>query len=190
MDVKVKVIKKFNEELGSSLKNLKEIEQIHMRLEYDKTKVEEHVSITLIFFHSRKLNDNSTQDTCAFQLSLASSEAPSKIQEAVEEVNQIINCMSQMKSSCKSVCASIEERLQQESKTSELQTIIDDISYLERSSLYLQFVKFIEDLRYEMIMKIKNSMQVLILNVQLLVRNWKYLYFQEMMRPAFLHMLF
>ena len=44
MDVKIKVIKKFNEELGSSLKNLKEIEQIHMKLEYDKNKVEEYVS--------------------------------------------------------------------------------------------------------------------------------------------------
>lgn len=83
-----------------------------------------------------------------FQLSLASSEAPSKIQEAVEEVNQIVKCINDMRESCESVSLSIEERLQQENKTSELQTIIDDITYLERSSLYLQFVKFIEDLRY------------------------------------------
>lgn len=45
MDVKVKVLKKFNEELGSSLNNLKEIERLHMKLEYDKTKVEESVCI-------------------------------------------------------------------------------------------------------------------------------------------------
>lgn len=44
MDVKVKVIKKFNDELGSALKNLKEIERIHIKLEYDKSKVEESVS--------------------------------------------------------------------------------------------------------------------------------------------------
>ncbi|OXU27588.1 hypothetical protein TSAR_000182 [Trichomalopsis sarcophagae] len=125
MDVKVKVIKKFNNELGSALKNLKEIERIHIKLEYDKSKVEE-------------------------SLSLASSEAPSKIQEAVQEVTQIVKCINDMKESCQSVSSSIEERLQQENKTSELQTIIDDISYLERSSLYLQFVKFIEDLSTEL----------------------------------------
>lgn len=45
MDLKVKVMKKFNEELGSGLDNLKGIEQMHMKLECDKKHVEECVSI-------------------------------------------------------------------------------------------------------------------------------------------------
>ncbi|XP_058796896.1 RAD50-interacting protein 1 [Phymastichus coffea] len=125
MNVKVKVNKKFNEELGSSLNNLKAIEHLHMKLQYDKTKVEE-------------------------LLSLASSEAPSKIQEGVEEVDLIVHCIDEVKENCKITSMEIVERLSQENKISELQNVIDDISYLERSSLYLQFVKFIEDLSSEL----------------------------------------
>lgn len=45
MDVKVKVIKKFNEELGFAMKNFKNIEEIHKKLEYDRNKVAESVRI-------------------------------------------------------------------------------------------------------------------------------------------------
>jgi hypothetical protein len=79
---------------------------------------------------------------------LASSEAPSKIQEAVEEVNEIVKSINGIKNNCECICSNIEERLKQENKTYIVQDIINDITYLERSSLYLQFVKFIEDLRY------------------------------------------
>lgn len=82
-----------------------------------------------------------------FQLSFVSSEAPSKIQEAVEEVNEIVNGIVEIKHNCRSMSSTIEERLEQENETSELQAIIDDITCLERASLYLQVVKFIEDLR-------------------------------------------
>lgn len=79
---------------------------------------------------------------------MASSEAPSKIQEAVEEVDKIVDCIDELKQNCLAISTDIDKRLNQENKTSELQNVIDDISYLERSSLYLLVVKFIEDLRY------------------------------------------
>lgn len=43
MDIKVKVIKKFNEELGYALKNFKNIEEIHRKLEINRNKVAESV---------------------------------------------------------------------------------------------------------------------------------------------------
>lgn len=42
---------------------------------------------------------------------------------------------------------SIEKRLEQENETSELQSIIDDITCLEKASSYLKVVKFVENLR-------------------------------------------
>ncbi|KAJ8680451.1 hypothetical protein QAD02_016238 [Eretmocerus hayati] len=125
MDVKVRVIKKFNEELGSNLENLKEIEQMHAKLEKGRLKVEE----------------------C---LSLASSEAPSKMKEAIEEVTQIITQVDEMKKNCQKTCSIIEKKLHGEIKTSDLQIYIDKISYLERSCSYLQFLKFIENLNTEL----------------------------------------
>ncbi|XP_014206211.1 RAD50-interacting protein 1 [Copidosoma floridanum] len=125
MDVKVKVFKMFNEELGSDLTNLKNIEQIHKKLEQGKNKVEQ-------------------------SLSLASMEAPSRIQEAVQEVNDIVCNVNKVKARCELLREEIEERLKQESRTLELQSIIDDISCLERASSYLEFVKFVEDMSSEL----------------------------------------
>lgn len=78
---------------------------------------------------------------------MASLEAPSKIQEAVQEVNDIVNEANNLLANCELVKEEIDKKLKQESKILEMQGIVDDISSLERASLYLELVKFIEDVR-------------------------------------------
>ncbi|KAL7294373.1 hypothetical protein TKK_0012380 [Trichogramma kaykai] len=119
MDVKGKVIKLFNAEFGSSLNNLKNLDYFQAKLDSKKSDVEE----------------------C---LSLASSKAPSRIQAAVEDVNKIVKQTDEIKEQSENICSLIEKCLQQENKTDELQTLIDDISYLEKSAFYMQFIECVE----------------------------------------------
>lgn len=69
------------------------------------------------------------------------------MQEVIEEVHLISQKVNGMKNKCAKIYRDIDGRLQEESRTSELQILIDDITYLDRASSYLQFVSFIEDLR-------------------------------------------
>ncbi|XP_011502922.1 PREDICTED: RAD50-interacting protein 1 [Ceratosolen solmsi marchali] len=125
MDVKVKVIEMFNDKLGYVFNNFKMIKEMHTNLEHNKNKVEEY-------------------------LSLASSEVPSRIQETIKEVNDIMKSADRLKKSCEFICINIKKKLEQENKICEVQDTIDDITYLARLFLYLQFVQFIEDISVEL----------------------------------------
>lgn len=94
-----------------------------------------------------------------------------------------------MRVTCESTCKDIEDRMHQENKTTDLQTVIDNISYLEKSSLYLQFVKFVEDLRLVEEMKLSNDVNtktIQLINFSLFTaQSWKYLYYLGMMKRVF-----
>ncbi|XP_015595516.1 RAD50-interacting protein 1 [Cephus cinctus] len=120
MDIKKKVVEKFNAELGTDLKNLNKIIHLHEQLTEERKGIEQ-------------------------SLSLASTEAPSKIKAAVAGVEQISNEIDEIVNACEALQKNIAKQLQQNSKTVEVQQHIDKIGDLDKALSYLHLIKFIEN---------------------------------------------
>ncbi|KAK2579114.1 hypothetical protein KPH14_001285 [Odynerus spinipes] len=125
MDVKQKVIKRFNEEIGASLKGLDNIQPFHELLKAEKSDIEK-------------------------SLSMVSSETPSKVKAAVENVEHVTLEFEKLQLSVAELYDSIQESMRESSKNSDLQEVINKIGQLDKCLLYLNFVKCIEDISDEM----------------------------------------
>ncbi|KAM0737544.1 RAD50-interacting protein 1 [Formica fusca] len=124
MDIKQKIIQKFNVQLGSSLQNLEKIYDFHEYLKTEKDDIEK-------------------------SLSMASTTAPSKVKAVVENV-ELINCeVEQLQENCADLSKEIEETFSENDKNLKLQETIDQISQLDKSLSYLYFIKYIENISDE-----------------------------------------
>ncbi|KAK1137114.1 hypothetical protein K0M31_001641 [Melipona bicolor] len=133
IDTKKTIIQKFNTELGSDLKGLNKIYEFHQSLNAQKSKIEE-------------------------SLSMASTEAPSKVKAVVESVEQISIEFQQLEKSSSEFKSDIEETMQENDKSlQEMQKIIDVISYLDKSLSYLNFIKYVEDISDEIQVSLTNG---------------------------------
>ncbi|XP_015512771.2 RAD50-interacting protein 1 [Neodiprion lecontei] len=119
--IKVKVIQEFNAELGSDLKNLGKIPQLHERLQHERNNIEK-------------------------SLSLASTEAPSKVKAAIEGVDKINNEIEELVKISNDLEQVLIEQLQQDSKIDGIRENVDKIEELQRALSYLYLVKSIEDI--------------------------------------------
>ncbi|KAG7210875.1 hypothetical protein KM043_012357 [Ampulex compressa] len=124
MDIKEKVIKKFNSELGSDLKALGKIYEFHERLSADKDEIEK-------------------------SLSMASTEAPSKIKELLGCVESASLEVERLQGSFFLLRESIRNTEYENDKNLELRQMIDTIGRLDKSLSYLNFIKRVEDLSDE-----------------------------------------
>ncbi|XP_046814708.1 RAD50-interacting protein 1 isoform X1 [Vespa crabro] len=129
MDIKQKIIQRFNEEMGSSLKGLDNIKHFHECLQTEKDEIEK-------------------------SLSMASSEAPSKVKAAVQNVEHITMEFEKLQIFAIEVHNNIQESMQENSENSEVQEVIDKIGQLDKCLSYLNFIKCIEDISDE----IENSL--------------------------------
>ncbi|XP_011865404.1 PREDICTED: RAD50-interacting protein 1 isoform X1 [Vollenhovia emeryi] len=125
MDIRQKVIQKFNEHLGSNLKNLEGIYDFQERLKAEKDEIEK-------------------------SLSMASTTAPSKVKAVVESVEHINGEVEQLEETCLRLSKEIEEMFSENDKNLELQKIIDKIGQLDKSLSYLLFLEYIENISDEM----------------------------------------
>uniref|UniRef100_A0A0C9RPF7 Rint1_0 protein n=2 Tax=Fopius arisanus TaxID=64838 RepID=A0A0C9RPF7_9HYME len=125
MDIKQKVIDKFNEVFGADLKNLENIEEFHEKLESEKRLIEE-------------------------SLTMASSEAPSKVKAAVENVESIRAEFEKHIEESTILSKKINEVLEGDRKAAEVQKAVDKINDLERALSYLKILKCLEDISEEM----------------------------------------
>ncbi|KOX69007.1 RAD50-interacting protein 1 [Melipona quadrifasciata] len=133
IDTKKTIIQKFNTELGSDLKGLNKIYEFHQSLNAQKSKIEE-------------------------SLSMASTEAPSKVKAVVESVEQISIEFQQLEKSSSEFKSDIEETMQKNDKSlQEMQNIIDVISYLDKSLSYLNFIKYVENISDEIQVSLTNG---------------------------------
>ncbi|XP_077256575.1 RAD50 interactor 1 isoform X1 [Temnothorax americanus] len=124
MDIKQKIIQKFNEHLGSNLKNLEGIYDFQERLKAEKDEIEK-------------------------SLSMASTTAPSKVKAVVENV-ECVNCeVNQLQKTCLDLSKMIEETFSENDKNLELQEVIDKIGQLDKSLSYLFFIRYIENISDE-----------------------------------------
>ncbi|XP_071578297.1 RAD50-interacting protein 1 isoform X2 [Temnothorax nylanderi] len=124
MDIKQKIIQKFNEHLGSNLKNLEGIYDLQERLKAEKDEIEK-------------------------SLSMASTTAPSKVKAVVENV-ECVNCeVKQLQKTCLDLSKMIEETFSENDKNLELQEVIDKIGQLDKSLSYLFFIRYIENISDE-----------------------------------------
>lgn len=78
---------------------------------------------------------------------MASTEAPSKVKAVVENVEKIGLEFQQLEEISNEFKGSIQETMHENDKNLEMQKIIDVISYLDKSLSYLNFVKYIENIR-------------------------------------------
>lgn len=124
MDLKQKIIHKFNEHLGSNLKNLEGIYDFQEHLKAEKDEIEK-------------------------SLSMASTTAPSKVKAVVEHVERV-NCeVEQLQETCLNLSKMIEETFSENDKNLELQEVIDKIGQLDKSLSYLHFIRHIENISDE-----------------------------------------
>ncbi|XP_072749487.1 RAD50-interacting protein 1 [Anoplolepis gracilipes] len=124
MDVKQKIIQKFNAQLGSNLKNFEEIYDFHEYLKTEKDEIEK-------------------------SLSMASTTAPSKVKAMIENV-EFISCeVEQLQETCADLTKKIEETFSENDKNLKLQETIDKIGQLDKSLSYLYFIKYIENVSDE-----------------------------------------
>ncbi|XP_039306850.1 RAD50-interacting protein 1 isoform X1 [Solenopsis invicta] len=120
MDIKHKIIQKFNEHLGSNLKNLERIYDFQEHLKAEKDEIEK-------------------------SLSMASTTTPSKVKMVVENVEYVNYEVEQLQEICLKLSKRIDETFGKNDKNLELQEIIDKIGQLDKSLSYLYFVKYIEN---------------------------------------------
>ncbi|XP_050459945.1 RAD50-interacting protein 1 [Cataglyphis hispanica] len=124
MDIKQKVIQKFNAQLGSNLKNLEKIYDFHEYLKTEKDEIEK-------------------------SLSMASTTAPSKVKAVIENV-ELISCeVEQLQENCADLNKEIKETFSENDKNLKLQETIDKIGQLDKSLSYLYFIKYIENISDE-----------------------------------------
>ncbi|XP_012271863.1 RAD50-interacting protein 1 isoform X4 [Orussus abietinus] len=120
-DEKQRAIQRLNALLGSDLKNLDNVSRLHEQFEQERKEIEE-------------------------SLSLASTEAPPKVQAVIEDTERLADQISDCVRSCEFLRLLIEEQTSQSCKIEELRGSIDEITYLEKSVRYLQFIQCIEDI--------------------------------------------
>ncbi|KMQ98308.1 rad50-interacting protein 1-like protein [Lasius niger] len=132
MDIKQKIIQKFNAQLGSSLKNLEEIYDFHEYLKTEKDEIEK-------------------------SLSMASTTAPSKVKAVVENVELISSEVEQLQENCADLNKKIEESFSENDKNIKLQETIDKIGQLDKSLSYLYFIKYIENVSDELEMSLSSD---------------------------------
>ncbi|KAI4491012.1 hypothetical protein M0802_010515 [Mischocyttarus mexicanus] len=125
MDIKQKVIQRFNEKIGSSLKGLDNIENFHECLQAEKDDIEK-------------------------SLSMVSSEAPSKVKAAVENVEHVTVEFEKLQMSAIEIHNNIQESMNENNENSKVQEVIDKIGQLDKCLSYLNFIKCIEDISNEM----------------------------------------
>lgn len=125
MDIKQKIIQRFNAQLGSDLKNLQGIYDFHERLVAEKDEIEK-------------------------SLSMASTTAPSKVKAVIESVERVGCEVEQLQETTTELGRSIEETFSKSDKNLELQEVIDKIGQLDKSLSYLRFVRYIENISDEM----------------------------------------
>ncbi|KYN33382.1 RAD50-interacting protein 1, partial [Trachymyrmex septentrionalis] len=124
MDIKQKVIQKFNEQLGSTLKNLEGIYDFEEHLKAEKDEIEK-------------------------SLSMASTTAPSKVKAVVENVECVNFEVEQLQEICLNLSKRIKETFSENDKNLELQEVVDKISQLDKSLSYLYFIKYVENISHE-----------------------------------------
>lgn len=78
---------------------------------------------------------------------MASTEAPSKVKAVIESVENINTEFQRLEQSSIEFRSSVQETIHENDKTLNVQEIIDAISYLEKSLSYLNFIKYVEDIR-------------------------------------------
>ncbi|XP_015111807.1 RAD50-interacting protein 1 [Diachasma alloeum] len=125
MDIRQKVIDQFNEVFGAELKNLENIEEFHEKLEAEKRGIEQ-------------------------SLTMASTEAPSKVKAAVENVESIRTQYELQIEEATKLSKTINQVLDDDTKAAEVQKVVDKINELERTLSYLKLLKYLEDISEEM----------------------------------------
>ncbi|XP_034939158.1 RAD50-interacting protein 1 [Chelonus insularis] len=129
MNTKQQVIDKFNEILGTDLKNLGKMQEFHDQLLLEKHQIEE-------------------------SLTLASTDAPSKIKAAVSNVEMMKDNIEESIEAAQELQQAIKEVLEKDNRTSAFENVINEIENLEKSLGYLQFLQSIESISDE----IENAM--------------------------------
>ncbi|XP_076671393.1 RAD50 interactor 1 isoform X1 [Andrena cerasifolii] len=124
IDTKKKIIQKFNAELGSDLKGLEKIYDFHQCLTIQKNEIEK-------------------------SLSMASSEAPSKVKVVIENVERISIEFQQLEESSIEFRDDIQKAILGNDKSLEMQKVINVISYLDKSLAYLNLIKYVEKISAE-----------------------------------------
>ncbi|KAL6261949.1 hypothetical protein P5V15_007033 [Pogonomyrmex californicus] len=121
MDVKQKIIQKFNEQLGSNLKNLEGIYDFQEWLKTEKDEIEK-------------------------SLSMASTTTPSKVKAVIEDVEHVSCEVEQLQKTCTDLKKKIKETFNENDTNLELQEVIDKIGQLDKSLSYLYFIRYIENI--------------------------------------------
>lgn len=78
---------------------------------------------------------------------MASSTAPSKVKAVVEDVECISCVIEQLQQPIADLSKKIKETFNENDKNLKLQQIIDKIGQLDKTSSYLYFIKYIENIR-------------------------------------------
>ncbi|XP_066597447.1 RAD50-interacting protein 1 isoform X1 [Prorops nasuta] len=124
MDIKQRIIEKFNVELGSDLKGLVKIHNLHKCLRAEREAIEK-------------------------SLSMASSEAPSKVKSVIQNVEDISAEIVLLCEAAATLHNEIEMTLAENEKNQKLKNIMDKIAELEKALSYLNFIKCIEEISDE-----------------------------------------
>ncbi|XP_076644100.1 RAD50 interactor 1 [Halictus rubicundus] len=121
IDAKKKIIQTFNTELGSDLEGFEKIYEFHQSLNVQKNELEK-------------------------SLSMASSEAPSKVKVVIETVERIGNEFEHLEKSSVEFRNDIQKAMHETDKSIDMQRIINTISHLDKSLAYLSFIKHVENI--------------------------------------------
>lgn len=132
VDTKETIMQKFNMELGNDLEGLNKIYEFHQSLNAQKNEIEK-------------------------SLSMASTEAPSKVKAVIESVEKISIEFQQLEKNSAEFRGNIQETMQENDKSFEMQKIIDVISYLDKSLSYLNFIKYVENISDEIQVSLTNG---------------------------------
>ncbi|CAL7948671.1 unnamed protein product [Xylocopa violacea] len=132
IDMKETVLQKFNAELGTDIKGLNRIYEFQQCLNKQKNEIEK-------------------------SLSMASTEATSRVKAVIESVERISIEIQQLEETCAEFRSDIEETMHEDDKSLEMQKIIDTISYLDKSLSYLNFIKYIENISDEIQASLTNG---------------------------------
>ncbi|XP_061942142.1 RAD50-interacting protein 1 isoform X1 [Apis cerana] len=132
IDTKETIIHKFNTELGNDLRGLNKIYEFHQYLNTQKNEIQK-------------------------SLSMVSSEAPSKVKAVIENVEKIDIEFQQLQKAFTEFRENIQETMQENDKSLEMQEIINVITYLNKSLSYLNFIKYIENISDEIQVSLTNG---------------------------------
>lgn len=123
-NIQQKIIQKFNAELGSDLKGFEKIYDVCQNLNIQKNKIEK-------------------------SLSMASSEAPSRVKVVIENVEKISTEFQQLEESSTKFRDTIQETILESDNGFAMQDVINKINYLDKSLAYLNLIKCVENISEE-----------------------------------------